>query len=287
MSEEIIYICINLHGAVFGSGLTKSSPELLIPPQEIRIQKLTINIPGTTGLNTKLEYRAAKDLIERNPDILPETMARELIKVYKDSIPARRVQDLYLHKKEKEEDKRRAIYRDSTLCSIEGQQFIEPNSLGQFFNKTYEIDIRYMDELFSIEILNGELQGYNIINRDFIEMYFSGHHFTQDRWYTFPDGTTVLKEISLQEIISILVEIGIFNVFIIDPSCSNNFDSATSTGQRAMKQSAMKRTFSGQETVMPNITKKFFKKIGGKIIKHKTQRHLKHKSKRHIKHKTK
>ena len=152
MSEVPIYICINLHGAVFGSGPVKSSPELLIPPEEIRIQKLTINIPGTTGLNTKSEYRAAKELIKQNPNISPETMSTELIKVYKDSTEPRRRDDLYWHTKEKEQDKRTAIHRDSALCSIEGQQFMEPNSEGQFFNKTYEIDLYYPDALFSIEI---------------------------------------------------------------------------------------------------------------------------------------
>jgi hypothetical protein len=284
MSEVPIYICINLHGAVFGSGPVKSSPELLIPPEEIRIQKLTINIPGTTGLNTKSEYRAAKDLIERNPDISPETMATELIKVYKDSIPARRVHDLYWHKKETELDKRTAIYRDSTLCSISGQEFMEPNSEGQFFNKTYEIDLYYPDALFSIEILSGELQGNNIINRDFIEMYFPGHPFTPDRWYTFPDGTTVLKEINLDEIIMILVGIGLFNIFIIDPSCSTNYDSSVAIGQRSMKRSAMRRQYSGEETVMPSLTMKF--KKGGKRIKHKTKRHLKRKTQKRLKRKT-
>lgn len=288
MSEEVTYICINLHGGVFGSGPIKVSPELLKPPPELSIQKLTINIPGTTGLNTKLEYRTAKDLIERNPDISPEKMSEELIKVYKSSIPSRRIDDLYWHKKEQEENPDTAIHRDSTLCSIEGQQFMEPNSKGQFFNKTYEMDIQYIDALFSIEILNGPFQGQNIISRDFIEMYFSGHNFSSNRWYTFPNGgPTVLKEIDLNEIISILVGVGIFNVFIIDPSCSSNFDSSTARGQRGMKQSALRRQFSGEEIVMPELTIKFPKDTGGKRIKHKSKRHRKHKTKKYRKHKTK
>lgn len=296
MSEELIYICINLHGGVFGSGPIKTSPELLRPPSELSIQKLTINIPGTTGLNNKLEYRAAKELIKKNPNISPETMTRELIKVYKDSIPTRRQDDLWWYNKEKEQDKRTAIYRDSTLCSIEGQQFMEPNSKGQFFSKTYEIDPLYDDELFSIEILNGPFEGNNMINRDFIEMYFPGHHFSRNRWYTFPNGTTVLKEINLDEIIIILVGIGIFNVFIIDPSCSSNFDSFTATGQRSMKRSAMRRQFSGEETIMPSITKggkrkyktqKYLKYKPRRHLKHKTQRQLKRKTRKHLKHKTK
>jgi hypothetical protein len=286
MSEEIIYICINLHGGVFGSGPIKTSPELLRPPPELSIQKLTINIPGTTGLNNKLEYRAAKELIKQNPQVSSETMSRELIKVYKDSIASRRRDDLYWHNKEKEQDQRTAIHRDSTLCSIEGQQFMEPNSEGQFFNKTYEIDTRYQDELFSIEILNGDFQGNNIINRDFIFMYFPGHNFSPDRWYTFPNGgPTVLKVIDLDEIIMILFGIGIFNVFIIDPSCSNNYDSSVAIGQRGMKRSAMRRQYSGEETVMPSLTMKF--KEGGKRIKYKTKRHLKRKTQKRLKRKTK
>ena len=285
MSEEIIYICINLHGGVFGSGPIKTSPGLLRPPPELSIQKLTINIPGTTGLNNKLEYRAAKELIKQNPNISPETMSTELIKVYKGSTEPRRRDDLYWHTKEKEQDKRTAIHRDSTLCSIEGQEFMEPNSEGQFFNKTYEIDTRYQDELFSIEILNGDFQGNNIINRDFIYMYFPGHKFSPDRWYTFPDGgPTVLKEINLDEIIMILFGIGIFNVFIIDPSCSNNYDSSVAIGQRSMKRSAMRRQYSGEETIMPSLTMKF--KEGGKRIKYKTRRHLKRKTQKRLKRKT-
>jgi hypothetical protein len=285
MSEEIIYICINLHGGVFGSGPIKTSPGLLRPPPELSIQKLTINIPGTTGLNNKLEYRAAKELIKQNPQVSSETMTSELIKVYKDSTEPRRRDDLYWHTKEKEQDKRTAIHRDSALCSIEGQQFMEPNSEGQFFNKTYEIDTRYQDELFSVEILNGDFQGNNIINRDFIFMYFPGHNFSPDRWYTFPNGgPTVLKEINLDEIIMILFGIGIFNVFIIDPSCSNNYDSSVAIGQRSMKRSAMRRQYSGEETVMPSLTMKF--KKGGKRIKHKTKRHLKRKTQKRLKRKT-
>jgi hypothetical protein len=285
MSEEIIYICINLHGGVFGSGPIKTSPGLLRPPPELSIQKLTINIPGTTGLNNKLEYRAAKELIKQNPQVSSETMTSELIKVYKDSTEPRRRDDLYWHTKEKEQDKRTAIHRDSALCSIEGQQFMEPNSEGQFFNKTYEIDTRYQDELFSVEILNGDFQGNNIINRDFIFMYFPGHNFSPDRWYTFPNGgPTVLKEINLDEIIMILFGIGIFNVFIIDPSCSNNYDSSVAIGQRSMKRSAMRRQYSGEETVMPSLTIKF--KKGGKRIKHKTKRHLKRKTQKRLKRKT-
>ena len=285
MSEEIIYICINLHGGVFGSGPIKTSPGLLRPPPELSIQKLTINIPGTTGLNNKLEYRAAKELIKQNPQVSSETMTSELIKVYKDSTEPRRRDDLYWHTKEKEQDKRTAIHRDSTLCSIEGQEFMEPNSEGQFFNKTYEIDTRYQDELFSVEILNGDFQGNNIINRDFIFMYFPGHNFSPDRWYTFPNGgPTVLKEINLDEIIMILFGIGIFNVFIIDPSCSNNYDSSVAIGQRSMKRSAMRRQYSGEETVMPSLTMKF--KKGGKRIKHKTKRHLKRKTQKRLKRKT-
>jgi hypothetical protein len=285
MSEEIIYICINLHGGVFGSGPIKTSPGLLRPPLELSIQKLTINIPGTTGLNNKLEYRAAKELIKQNPNISPETMSTELIKVYKGSTEPRRRDDLYWHTKEKEQDKRTAIHRDSTLCSIEGQEFMEPNSEGQIFNKTYEIDTRYQDALFSIEILNGDFQGNNIINRDFIFMYFPGHKFSPDRWYTFPNGgPTVLKEINLDEIIMILFGIGIFNVFIIDPSCSNNYDSSVAIGQRSMKRSAMRRQYSGEETVMPSLTMKF--KKGGKRIKYKTKRHLKRKTQKRLKRKT-
>jgi len=285
MSEEIIYICINLHGGVFGSGPIKTSPGLLRPPPELSIQKLTINIPGTTGLNNKLEYRAAKELIKQNPNISPETMSTELIKVYKGSTEPRRRDDLYWHTKEKEQDKRTAIHRDSTLCSIEGQEFMEPNSEGQFFNKIYEIDTRYQDELFSIEILNGDFQGNNIINRDFIFMYFPGHKFSPDRWYTFPNGgPTVLKEINLDEIIMILFGIGIFNVFIIDPSCSNNYDSSVAIGQRSMKRSAMRRQYSGEETIMPSLTMKF--KEGGKRIKYKTRRHLKRKTQKRLKRKT-
>ena len=285
MSEQIIYICINLHGGVFGSGPIKTSPELLRPPPELTIQKLTINIPGTTGLNNKFEYRAAKELIKQNPHISPETMSRELIKVYKDSFELRRSDDLYWHTKEKQQNQRAAIHRDSTLCSIEGQEFMEPNSKGQFFNKTYEIDTLYQDELFSIEILNGDFQGNNIISRDFIYMYFPGHKFSPDRWYTFPDGgPTVLKEINLDEIIMILFGIGIFNVFIIDPSCSNNYDSSLAIGQRGMKRSVMRRQFSGEEIVMPSLTHEF--KEGGKKIKRKTKRYLKRKTQRRLKRKT-
>ena len=285
MSEELIYICINMHGGVFGSGPLKVSPELLRPPSELSIQKLTINIPGTTGLNNKFEYTAAKELIKINPDISPEKMSEELIKVYRSSVPSRRVDDLYWHKKEQEQNPSSAIHRDSTLCSLEGQQFMEPNSAGQFFNKTYEIDTNYLNALFSIEILSGPFQGQNIISRDFIDMYFSGHNFGPDKWYTFPNGgPTVLKQIDLNEIISILVGIGIFNVFIIDPSCSNNYDSSTARGQRGMKQRVMRRQYIGEEIVMSDLTMKY--KKAGKRIKHKTKKYRKNKSKKYRKRKT-
>ena len=117
-------------------------------------------------------------------------------------------------------------------------------------------------------------------------MYFPGHNFSPDRWYTFPNGgPTVLKVIDLDEIIMILFGIGIFNVFIIDPSCSNNYDSSVAIGQRGMKRSAMRRQYSGEETVMPSLTMKF--KEGGKRIKRKTKRYLKRKTQKRLKRKTK
>ena len=78
--------------------------------------------------------------------------------------------------------------------------------------------------------------------------------------------------------------LSIFNVFIIDPSCSNNYDSSLAIGQRGMKRSVMRRQFSGEEIVMPSLTHEF--KEGGKKIKRKTKRYLKRKTQRRLKRKT-
>ena len=286
MSQELIYICINLHGGVCTAGNTvKTSAEVLIPPSEISVQKLSITVPGTTGFNNKFEYSEAKELLKENPNITAEDMSKELIKAYKSTIKKRQDDDRYWVDIERKENND-IINRDISLFNIKEQNFMEPNEFGQFIKKTYEIDKNYEQQMFSIEILNGPFQGENMISRDFLSMYIQFNKFNKERWHTFDNGTTVLERIDLDEIITTLISLGIFNVFIIDTSCSSNFNGSTARDERGLKRryinninNPLTRQFSGEQIVMLPVSKQFNK--GGKKYKTKKYKTKKYKTKKY------
>lgn len=89
-------------------------------------------------------------------------------------------------------------------------------------------------QLFSIEILNGPYMGKNIISKSFFEnndltTFQTGSPYYQNYldnkvWHSLSDNSdSVLKQISLFELFIILKQLGINNVYIIDPSCAINY----------------------------------------------------------------
>jgi len=232
MTENVIYICINMHGSLYPTSSSDPTPIKLRNPTFMNVQKFSITFPGTTGLNDSPEFVRAKELIQREEFITPKRMETELLKTYYNSMESRRKDDLSIKKKS---DPKQHI-SDISRYSIPCQEYMEPQQ-GVFFFKSYEIDQDYDADLFSIYVLNGPFAGTNILDYNFLSRYYpSILGADPNDLFTFPNGLRVLKEIELSELLYLLYSIGITNVFIIDPSCSNNIDAKNLRDERRMKR---------------------------------------------------
>lgn len=232
MTESITYICINMHGSLYPTSNTDFTPIKLANPTFMNVQKFSITFPGTTGFNDSPECMKAKELIHREEFITPKRMETELMKTYNKSISERKKDDLSIKKKS---DPKQHI-SDTSRYSIPCQEFMEPQQ-GVFFFKSYEIEQDYDANLFSIAILNGRFAGSNILDYNFLSTYYpSILGVDPSELFTYPNGLRVLKEIELSELLYLLYSIGITNVFIIDPSCSNNIDAKNLRDERRMKR---------------------------------------------------
>jgi len=235
MSEEVIFICMNLHGALLSTSETNATPIKLAAPNYINVAKFSVTFPGTTGLNFSPECQRAKNLLEAEQFVNAKRMTSELLKTYQQSIPERRKDDMRVRKQSPTYEH----IGDTAMCSINGQEFMEPQR-GLFYFKSYEIDKDYEKKLFSIEILNGRFVGENILDYNFLLKYYPKVLSAGvDDIFTFSNGLKVLKEINLDELFILLKGIGITNVYIIDPSCSNNMYEDTARGQRRMKRNVI------------------------------------------------
>ena len=232
MTESIIYICINMHGALDPSSSDDPTPIKLAAPRFMNVQKLSITFPGTTGLNDSPEFLRAKKLLDDEEFVTPKRMETELMKVYNSSIPERKNDDKNIKKKS---DPKQHI-GDISMYSIQCQNRMEPQQ-GVFYFKSYQIDENYSRELFSVEILNGRFKGANILDYNFLSKYYPLILGADpNNLFTFPNGLKVLKEINLSELLYLLYSIGITNVFIIDPTCSNNIEAENLREERRMKR---------------------------------------------------
>ena len=232
MTENVIYICINMHGALYPTSNTDPTPIKLRNPTFMNVQKFSITFPGTTGLNDSQECKKAKELLQYEEFITPKRMTTELMKTYNNSVPERRKDDLSIRKKS---DIKQHI-GDISRYSIPCQEYMEPQQ-DVFFFKSYEIDENYSRQLFSVDILNGPFTGTNILDYNFLSRYYpSILGVNPTDLFTFPNGLRVLKEIELSELLYLLYSIGITNVFIIDPTCSNNIDAKNLRDERRMKR---------------------------------------------------
>ena len=232
MAENVTYICINMHGSLYPTSTDDYTPIKLANPTFMNVQKFTITFPGTTGLNDSPECKKAKELIQREEFVTPKRMETELMKVYNSSLSERKKDDSSIKKKS---DPKQHIGDISTV-SIKYHEPMEPQQ-GVFFFKSYEIDQDYTADLFSVAILNGRFKGENILDYNFLSRYYpSIIGADPSEFFTFQNGLKVLKEIELSELLHLLYSIGITNVFIIDPSCSNNIDAKNLREERRMKR---------------------------------------------------
>ena len=231
MNEIVTYICINTHGALYPSSTDDYTPIKLANPTFMNVEKFTITFPGTTGFGGSEECEKAKELTESEEFITSKRMETELKKTYFENIPKRRRMDSIIKKSNLEEH-----IGDVSKSSIPYHEPMEPQQ-GAFFFKSYEIDQIYTRNLFSIDILNGRFAGSNILDYNFLSKYYpSILAADSSEFFTFPNGIRVLKEIELSELLYLLYSIGITNVFIIDPSCSNNIDAKNLREERRMKR---------------------------------------------------
>ncbi len=234
--SRTIYICIKTHGFIVPSketnpNIVESTVSYLTPPRELIVTKFNIACPGTTGFNFSPECSKAKQLLDANPNIDQNTVLKTISEELQNSFPNRVKIDKTLY------NQRANPFRDTSTNSSKYSGIIETD---QLLNKIYQIDEDISKEIFSIDILNGQFKEQNILNYNFLQKNIKGFSkfFVEDDWFTLSNGTKVLYELSLTDLLLLLVNLKITNVCLIDPSCSINMGNITSArASRGMKRS--------------------------------------------------
>jgi len=247
LSQEVIYICIKTHGGVCTveseKGEVETTLEKIDIPKGLTVTKFNISIPGTSGLSLGEECPTVSKAFEDNPSISKEEMTNIIFNTYLNTLKNRREWTRKIRKNEPFENWDMIFY---TAPPENPDILIEPKSYdpNKLLHKEYIVDDNYDKYLHSIEILNGEYKGQNILEQNFfLQNILHGQRdkINPEEWHTFNEGNlTVLKEITIAELLDMLVKLNIKNVYIIDPSCSNNIYATSATQERYLKRSYMK-----------------------------------------------
>lgn len=231
IENPVTFVAINMHGGTYStnSDLFDQTPVMLSRPSNIRVRKITLAFPGTTGYDKSLEAKRAARLLYKDPNIGPDDMIPELIKIYEHSVPIRRKFDKKMLKSDP-----KTPHRDTSMTTIKGWDYKEPRA-GKFFFKKYMIDKNLDNNIHSITILNGRFAGQNILDAGFLAGINYMSLFRPDNIHFFSDTHVLIQSINLKELIDLLYFLGIRDVCIIDPSCSDNFIGQTARSNRTMK----------------------------------------------------
>ena len=221
MSNDLIYICIAVHGAFIPTrrgAVSENTISTIEPPLGLNVTKFTIAVPGTTGFNFSEECKKASLALNTIPNYNPEKMTRKLQKIFKESIESRIQASQY------NRDKKRSMFGDSASLSPDISGILE--SGDRIMNKSFQVDPNPSMKLYKVKILNGEFAGRNILEFDFLESYriIRKLHLSEDRFTVLSNGKNLLTDFDLNDIMLILKGLGITNVYIIDPSCNVDDD---------------------------------------------------------------
>jgi len=268
--DGLIYICIATHGAFISSRhqnslLMRTEHSTISPPRDLNVTKFTIAVPGTTGQNFSAECKKAYELLKRNPDYPQEKMTQKLKEIFIESIPSRKATN------QEWRDKKEAFWVDTAASpSLSGK--IETGS--RFMNKSFQVDESPSSKLYSVKILNGPLRGSNIIEYDFllrsgVDLYKL--RINENRFTTLSNGKKLLIDFTLDDLFKILVELGINDVYIIDPSCNVDDEHLDETQQDFRANRAARRTYTKNEGFYNNsfdnpFTENFVRDDDGNLV---------------------
>jgi hypothetical protein len=222
--SDYIYVCISVHGAFIpskSSSYVTSHVSTIDPPRGLDVMKFTIAVPGTTGQNFSDECAKANTVLSKNPSYDPERMTDLLTKTFQKTIPDRKANSQLL-RIDKE-----SMFGD-TAAKSEGISGILET--GKLVNKSFQVDPTPSLKLYSVKILNGPYRGQNIIEYDFLSQMSILHALRIDdsRFQTLKNGKNLLIDFTLDELLNIILLLGIRYVYIIDPSCAVDDDNLES-----------------------------------------------------------
>jgi hypothetical protein len=221
MSNNLIYICIAVHGAFIPTrrgAVSENAISTIEPPLGLNVTKFTIAVPGTTGVNFSEECKKASLALKTIPNYDPEKMTRKLRKIFEESIDTRNQNSQHFR------DQKSSLFGDTASLSPDISGILE--SGDRIMNKSFQVDENPSMKLYKVKILNGVFAGRNILEFDFLESYGINQklHLSEDRFTELKNGKNLLIDFSLDELMLILKGLGIINVYIIDPSCNVNDD---------------------------------------------------------------
>ena len=235
--EQGTYIYIHTHGNAEPTDPIEGNQTAIMISSlpGINIQKFTIAHPGTLGMETGVELAAITQALEENTNMQPDMANYILDEAYKSSIKIRRKKD-YIHHINPENV---TPARDVSMTTTTWNR-IEPIN-GYFFLKNYMViegDGSYSFK--GIEILNGPFKGQNILDFDFLITYSPELLQKKSDFIKIINGKKMLTLINTIELFRLLRNIGLFNVYIIDPTCSNNCRDNTISANRLMAKKSVK-----------------------------------------------
>jgi hypothetical protein len=260
---QTTYICIHTHGTIIPTeqpnpNRTETTVSYLIPPTNLTVNKLSIACPGTTGFGDSPEYSKLKALLNKDPYITPEVVTPILIDTFNESKQSRIMYDRSLAMQGN------SSYRDTTTSGVNCSAELENERI---INKVYDIDTNDLPIGITIEIMNGQFKGQNILSYNFLRTNLPKLpiYDDDDDWYISNTNEKIYKKISLDNLLKILASLKLKNVYLLDPSCNV---SGTSRDSRAFKlnymrtknqdpyQLSRKTTNSVTQVEMPTHTKR-------------------------------
>jgi hypothetical protein len=221
---DYIYVCISVHGAFIPSRSTSyitSHVSTIDPPRGLEVMKFTITVPGTTGQNFSDECAKANTVLSKNPSYDPEKMTALLTKTFQKTIPDRKANSQLLR------NDKESMFGDTAANSAGISGVLET---GKLVNKSFQVEPTPSLKLYSVKILNGQYRGQNIIEYDFLSQMSILHALQIDdsRFETLKNGKKLLINFTLDELLNIILLLGIRYVYIIDPSCAVDDDNLES-----------------------------------------------------------
>ena len=226
------FIFINTHGGIAPSNPQKDRQAVevsyVLPSRDFTVYKFTVASPGKCGLNNLAERNAAIELLKTNPNPTISEINRVLKNTFNESIPSRINSSLKIRKNPE------FPLPDTTSSRIEKSGLFE--GPARLINKIFQIDDKSRLNLYSIEFLNGDFSGENCLDPNFLTS--NGIDISKFDIVSTDNGINVIDEISLTDLLEILRQLGLSQIYIIDASCGvDSYVNLNPRHQRAVSRS--------------------------------------------------